>query len=190
MEECKSPKYQNFFLTVPDRGTTKEEFEQFIRQFFINKVRKQASVEFLAIVREPFSNPEKGWTHHFHAGLCFSTRVGYKRFWNTCNYHPTFKKLYSGCDFRWPIVAKGKSAKHVFTKYFSNPSKYKRLDEYPNLVIDRPPMPPGGGRWQRLMMYGQGPRMPDMGCTDPQVWEQYKKDMKSFLEYQHWEAQG
>jgi len=132
MPKCnkKSP-YQNLFLTVPDRGFSKEDLLRFIKAW-----RKDMS--FVAVTREPYAKPQAGWTHHYHVGLCFRQRVCIGKLWKAANK----SKLFSGLDFRTPLVAKGKSANWIFEKYFTNPSKYKSLDEHPMLVRDIPPCPP------------------------------------------------
>ena len=123
--------YRNFFLTVPDRGFSKETLLQFVNSW-------RTDYDYCEIVREPYATPKAGWTHHYHVGLCFSNKVKYGRFQNACNK----SKLFSGMDFRWPLVARGKSADAIFSKYFRDPSKYKSLDECPMLVRCRGPKPP------------------------------------------------
>lgn len=134
MSKCTSSRYRNFFLTVPDRGFTKDELVAFIK-LWVEKATSRCT--FFEVVREPYKNPEKGFTHHYHAGLCFENKVGFLKFRKACN----DSKLYTGMDFRSPLVAKGKSARKIFDLYFRFPSKYKRLDEHPMLVIDRPEEP-------------------------------------------------
>lgn len=123
--------YQNLFLTVPDRGFSKQELLQFINAW-------RDDYDFCEIAREPYAKPEAGWSHHYHVGLCFSKRVGIGRLWTACNKLKHFR----GMDFRTPLVARGKSAHHIFGKYFKDPSKYKSLDEEPLLVRCRGPAPP------------------------------------------------
>lgn len=131
MADCNpTGRYQNFFLTVPDRGFSKEALVSFIDSW-------RSDYTFLEVCREPYSNPSKEWTHHYHAGLCFQKKVGFLKFVKACNK----SKLFSGMDFRQPLVAKNKSAKEIFHKYFTDPSKYKALDEHPMLVRDTPPEP-------------------------------------------------
>lgn len=140
MQHCiPSGKYQNLFLTVPDRGFDKEQLVD-----WINAWRKDYI--FLEIAREPYSKPGPGFTHpqrrtefthHFHAGLVFQDRVRIGKFVKACNK----SKLFLGMDFRIPLVKKGASAVDIFRKYFHNPSKYKALDEEPLLVRNRGPAP-------------------------------------------------
>ncbi len=56
--------YQNLFLTVPDRGFSKQELLKFIKAW-------RDDYDFCEIAREPYAKPEAGWTHHYHVGLCF-----------------------------------------------------------------------------------------------------------------------
>lgn len=123
--------YQNLFLTCPDRGFSKEDLRRFIHAW-------RKDMTFFVIVREPYSKPEAGWSHHYHVGLCFKSRVRVGKLWKAANKSTLFR----GMDFRVPLVARGKSANWIFEKYFKSPSKYKRLDEYPTLVPDIPPCPP------------------------------------------------
>ena len=125
--------YQNLFLTVPDRGFSKQELLQFINAW-------RSDYDFCEIVREPYANPTAGNTHHYHVGLCFGNRVRIGKVMKACNKLKQFR----GMDFRTPLVARGKSAHQIFDKYFKDPTKYKSLDEEPLLVRCRglkPPIP-------------------------------------------------
>lgn len=125
MVQC-NPKgiYQNLFLTVPQRcGTTKELLIRWIRAW-------RSDMTYMEVALEPYAKPTAGNTHHFHVGLCFSQRVRIGKFVKACNKADAFK----GMNFCVPLVKKGATAGHIFTKYFANPSKYKALDEHPTLV--------------------------------------------------------
>lgn len=128
--------YQNLFMTVPDRtGLPHEEAKKALRNF-LHKWR--SDYNFLELAREPFKKPTKeGWTHHIHVGMCFDTRVRILGLAKAAN----SSKHFSGLDLRQPLVARGKSANVIFTKYFHDPSKYKSLDEFPMLVRNRGPRP-------------------------------------------------
>lgn len=122
--------YQNLFLTVPQRcGTTKEILIRWIRAW-------RQDMTFMEVVLEPYAKPKAGYTHHFHVGLCFPQRVRIGKLIKACNKSEPFK----GMNFSVPIVKKGATCQHIFTKYFTNPSKYKALDENPTLVINHDPM--------------------------------------------------
>ena len=123
-------RYQNYFLTVPDRGFSKEALVSFIDSW-------RSDYAYLEVCREPYSTPKAGFTHHYHAGLCFHNKVGFLKFVKASNK----SKHFTGMDFRQPLVAKNASAREIFHKYFTNPSKYKALDEHPMLVRDAPPEP-------------------------------------------------
>ena len=138
MPKCKSTGlYQNLFLTVPDRGFSHVDLRRFINTW-------RQDYKYIGIVREPYAKPEAGWTHHYHVGLCFKQRVRIGKLWKAANN----SKLFSGLDFRTPLVAKGKTAEWIFDNYFENPSKYKALDQHPMLVRDIPPCPPKPGGMQ------------------------------------------
>ncbi len=128
--------YQNLFLTVPDRGFSKQELLQFINAW-------RSDYSFCEIVREPYANPKAGFTHHYHVGLCFPHRVRIGKVMKACNK----LKHFTGMDFRTPLVAQGKSAQLIFSKYFKDPSKFKSLDEEPLLVRCRGARPPNPSVW-------------------------------------------
>lgn len=158
MEHCNPRgRYQNYFLTVPDRGFSKEDLVSFIDSW-------RSDYTYLEVCREPYGQPNKEWSHHYHAGLCFHRKVGFLKFVKACNK----SKLFSGMDFRQPLVAKHKSAKEIFHQYFTDPSKYKALDEHPMLVRDTPPEPPGGPCFRKMMR--QWRQSPKPGSDAFQAW--------------------
>jgi len=122
--------YSNFFLTVPDRGFTKDDLVRWVNAW-------RSDYLFMEVVREPYAKPEAGYTHHYHVGMVFSKRVKFLKFLTASHKH----KWFAGMDFRIPLVKKGMDARSIFTKYFKEPSKYKALDEHPLLVRDVPPLP-------------------------------------------------
>ena len=122
--------YRNFFLTVPDRGVTKDDIVRWVNAW-------RSDYLYMRVVREPYAKPEAGYTHHYHIGMVFPKRVKFHKFLKACHK----SKHYAGMDFRIPLVKKGMSARLIFEKYFKNPSKYKALDEHPLLVRDVPPLP-------------------------------------------------
>ena len=145
MSKC-SPagKYQNLFMTVPDRGFSKEDLIRFLRSW-------RDDDRFLAVAREPYANPKAGFTHHYHVGMCFAKPVRIGKLVKAANK----SKHFLGMDMRSPLVAKGKSAPDLFMKYFKDPSKYKALDEHPMLVRNRGPPPPVPNREAPNLIWGQ-----------------------------------
>lgn len=139
MPDCyRHRSYQNLFLTVPDRGFSKDDLLRFLRAW-------RKDYKYIGIAREPYSKPKAGWTHHYHVGICFHSQVRIGRLWDAANK----SKLFTGMAFHQPLVAKGKTAEWIFDNYFTNPSKYKALDQHPMLVRDIPPCPPKPGQLHR-----------------------------------------
>ena len=134
--------YQNFFLTVPDRGFTKDDLVRWVDTW-------RSDYHFMEVVREPYAKPEAGYTHHYHVGMVFPKRVKFLKFLKASHK----SKWFAGMDFRIPLVKKGMDARHIFTKYFKDPSKYKALDEHPLLVRDVPPFPRPTEEMRRIPMY-------------------------------------
>lgn len=137
MPHChpKNP-YQNLFLTVPDRGFSKQDLLDLINAW-------RSDYTYCEVVREPYKTPKAGFSHHYHVGLCFMNRVRIQKLITACNRLKQFR----GMDFRTPLVARGKSAVSIFSQYFRDPSKYKDLDEHPTLVRNRGPRPPVPSRF-------------------------------------------
>lgn len=138
MQKCSpSGKYANLFMTVPDRGFSKEDLKRFILAW-------HSTPSYLAIVREPYASPKAGFTHHYHVGFCADARVRIAKLVKASNK----SKLFRGMDFRIPLVKRGGQARQIFDKYFRNPTKFKSLDEHPLLVMNRGPRPVFRGDWE------------------------------------------
>jgi len=148
MIQC-NPKgiYQNLFLTVPQRcGATKEILIRWIRAW-------RKDMTFMQVVLEPYAEPKAGYTHHFHVGLCFPQRVRIGKFVKACNKSDLFK----GMNFSVPRVKKGATCQQIYTKYFTNPSKYKALDEHPTLVTCYDPVKAWAELCQQFDTWGLPP---------------------------------
>jgi len=131
---CK-PAYQyyNYLITVPDRTGLGDAEAKVVAYKFFDKYFRLKDGEWGRVVREPYKEPtEDGYTHHFHIGYCFNV----KRRWASARNRANATKRWHGAHYDYVEC-------DVFTKYFENPSKYKRLDETGGILIPIiPPLPP------------------------------------------------
>lgn len=142
----KAPK-TNLLLTIPDRGgATKEQWMEWIKANFAAAAERpgcSSNLRYFSGVREPYAKPMAGMTHHFHFGLAWDRKVLFNKFFQKC-VNPVDHPLgATGGDISFHNVAprRGLPAQTIFRKYFTCPSKFKRLDENLSLVCDLPPRP-------------------------------------------------
>jgi len=137
-----NPRYQyfNYLITVPDRTGLGDVEAKVVAYKFFDKYFPLKEGEWGRVVREPYKEPtEDGYTHHFHIGYCFNV----KRRWASARNRANATKRWHGAHYDYVECRRGCKARDVFTKYFDNPSKYKRLDETGGILIPIiPPLPP------------------------------------------------
>lgn len=133
--------YYNFLITVPDRtGLGPDQARAAALRFFDKLFPLKDKREWGRIVREPYREPTaEGHTHHFHLGYCFVN----PRRWAKARLRCKASKHWFGAHFDHVQAGRGRKPREIFTKYFDNPSKYKRLDETGGILIPViPPLPP------------------------------------------------